>query len=108
MGGKVSRNSPDNEELSSPNFIKSPWLVKKTWIKGGKQGSFWADCDKKNPHPYPLVYIKGGRGDQDLLWGPEGIENILRPEGIENILRPEGIENILRPEGIENILKKLR
>ena len=34
MGGKVYWNAQDNEELSSPSFIMSPWLVKNTCIKG--------------------------------------------------------------------------
>ena len=63
MGGKVSRNASDNEELSSPwpCFIMSPWLVKKKCIQGdpgGTQCCFWRDSG--DPHPYPLVYIKGG------------------------------------------------
>ena len=43
MGGKVSRNAQDIEELSRPSFIMSPWLVKKTCIHGdlgGKQCYF--------------------------------------------------------------------
>ena len=58
MGGKVSRNVPENEELSSPSFIMSPWLVKKTCIQGdpgGKQCGFWWNSDKR-PRHYPLDY----------------------------------------------------
>ena len=73
MGGKVSRNAPDNEELSSSSFIMSPWLVKKTCIQGdtgGKHCCFW-------PTPIPFCLHKE-RGNQHLHLGPEGIENILR------------------------------
>ena len=61
MGGKVSRNVSNNEELSSPSFIMSPCLVKQICIQGypgGKQRCFWRD--------------------QHLLCGPEGIENGFR------------------------------
>jgi len=47
-------NVPNNEELSSPSFIMSPWLVKKTCIQGdpgGKQWCFWRDSDKR---PTPI------------------------------------------------------
>ena len=63
MGGKVSRNDPDNEELSSPSFIIKPWLVKKTCIKGYPGGGI----QTKDPHPYPLVYLKGGGGSAPKL-----------------------------------------
>ena len=65
MGDKVSRNAPNNEKLSSPNFIISPWLVKKTCIQGdpgGKQWFFWRDSDKR-PTPIPIpITVKGGGG----------------------------------------------
>ena len=57
MGGKVSRNVPNNEELSSPSFIMSPWLVKKTCIQGdpgGNQWCFWRESDKR-PTPIPSM-----------------------------------------------------
>ena len=79
MGGKVSRNAPDNEKLSSPSFIMSPWLVKKTCIQGYpgcKQCCFRRDSEK-GPTPIPSTQREGG-GDQHLLCGPEGIENIFR------------------------------
>ena len=63
MGGKVFRNAPDNEELSSQSFKMSPWLVKKTCIQGepgGKQCCFWMDFDKR-PTPIPS-YLRKGRG----------------------------------------------
>ena len=69
MGGKVSRNAPDNEELSSPNFIMSAWLAKKTFIQGdtgGMQYCFWRDSDKR-PTPIPSCLHKGWGGDQHLL-----------------------------------------
>ena len=58
MGGKVSKNAPDNAHLSSTRFIMSPWLVKKVIlvaISAVSEGIL-----TKDPHPYPLVYIKGG------------------------------------------------
>ena len=64
MGGKVSRNAPDNEELPSPSFIMSPWFEKMTHIQGdsgGKQGCFWRDSDKR-PTPIPSCLHKGGGG----------------------------------------------
>ena len=57
MGGKVSRNAPDNEELSRPSFIMSPWLVKEACIQGdpgGKQRCYWRDSDKR-PTPIPSM-----------------------------------------------------
>ena len=64
MGGKVFRNAPENEELSSPGFIMSPWLVKKTCIQGdsgGKQCCFWNDSDKiPTPMPSCLLKVRGG------------------------------------------------
>ena len=68
MGGKISRNAPDNEDLPSPSFIMSPGLVKKTCIQcdpGGNQCCSGGILTK-DPHPYPLVYVKG-RG---LGWAP--------------------------------------
>ena len=38
MGGKVSSNALNNEELSSPSFIMSPWPVKKTCTQGDPGG----------------------------------------------------------------------
>ena len=55
MGGQVFRNAPDNEKLSSPSFIMSPWLVKEACIQsdpGGKHWCFWRDSDKR-PTPKP-------------------------------------------------------
>ena len=63
MGGKVSRNVPNNEELSSPSFIMSLWLVKKTCIQGdpgGKQCYYWRDSDKR-PKPIPSCLHKDKR-----------------------------------------------
>ena len=63
MGGKDSRNAPDNEGLSSPCFIMSPWLVMKTCIQrdpGGKQCCFWRDFDQR-PTPIPSC-LHIGRG----------------------------------------------
>ena len=64
MGGKVLRNAPDNEELSSPSFILSPWLVKKTCVQddpAGKQCCFWRDSEKR-PTPLPSCLCKGRGG----------------------------------------------
>ena len=64
MRGKGFRNAPDNEELSIPSFIMSPWLAKKTCIQGnpgGKQCCFWRDSDKI-PTPLPSWLGKGGGG----------------------------------------------
>ena len=50
MRGNVSRNVSNNEKLSRPSFIMSPWLVKKTCIHGdpcGKQCYFWRDSEKR-------------------------------------------------------------
>ena len=48
MGGKVSRNVPNNEELSSPSFMMSPWLVKKTCIQGDPGGKQWCSRSHMN------------------------------------------------------------
>ena len=64
IGGKVSRNAPENEGLSSPSFKISPWRVKKTCIQGdpdGKQCCFWRDSDKR-PTPMPSCIHKGMGG----------------------------------------------
>ena len=76
MGGKVFRNAQDNEDFSSPSFIMSPCLVKKTCIQGdsgGKQFCFWNNSEKI-PTPIHSCLLKGRR-DQHLLCRPEGIEN---------------------------------
>ena len=57
-------NAPGNEKLSSPSFIMSPWLVKKTCIQGdpgGKQCCFWRDSDKI-PTTIPFCLHKGRVG----------------------------------------------
>ena len=46
MGGKFSRNAPYNEEPSSA-------------VSGG--------ILTKDPHPYPLVYVKGGGGSAPTM-----------------------------------------
>ena len=64
MGGKVLRNAPDNEELSSPSFIMSHWLAKKICIQGdpgGKQCCFWRHSDKI-PTPILSCQCKGREG----------------------------------------------
>ena len=78
MGGKVFNNVSNNEELSSPRFIMSPWLIKKTCIQGypgGKQWCFGRDSDKRFTL-IPSTQREGG--DQHLLCGPEWIENRFR------------------------------
>ena len=77
MGGKVSRNAPDNEEPSRPSFIMSPWLVKKTCIQGDPNGKQWCFLRDSDKIPTSTPSIIGGV-DQHLLCGPEGIENRLR------------------------------
>ena len=75
IGGKVSRNAPDNDQFSNPSFTMSPWLVLKACIQsdpGGKQRCFRRDSEER-PTPYSLVYMNWG--DQHLVWGPEGIED---------------------------------
>ena len=62
MGGKVSRNAPDNEQSSSPSFTMSPWLVKKACIQGdpgGKQRCFRRDSEER-PTPIPSCLHEGG------------------------------------------------
>ena len=79
MRGNVSRNVSNNEELSRPSFIMSPWLVKKTCIHsdpGGKQCYFGRDSDKRpTPLPYPLVYIKAGE-EHSFIGTVISVENI--------------------------------
>ena len=67
-GTQIFRNAPDNEELSSPSFIMSPWLLKKTSIQddpSGKQCYAWGDSDKR-PTPIPSFLRKGMGGEQHL------------------------------------------
>ena len=64
MGSIVARNVSNNEELSSPTFIMSPWLVKKTCILGylgGQQWCFWRDSDQRlTPIPSTQREERGG------------------------------------------------
>ena len=76
MGGKDYRNAPNNNELSSPSFIMSLWLVKKTGIHGatgGKQCSFWGDSDKR-PTPIPSCLHKGRGGISTYSEDQKGLE----------------------------------
>ena len=67
MGGKVSRNAPDNEDLTSPSFIMLPWFLKNTCLQsdpGGNKCCFWKDSDKWPTH-IPYTSLQGPPGPQE-------------------------------------------
>ena len=95
MGGKVFRNAPGNEELSSPRFIMSPLLVKKTSIQGqpgGKQCCFWRDSDKI-PTPIPSCLHKGrGGGIRTYSEDQKGYKIDLRLRQVRKIFKRHGCQ----------------